>query len=472
MSKASMPGYADLRSIMTALAGLLAAAAVVVAGSPSARAQDESFAASYITPFPTGDVYQVVVIGDWLAEGVLEGLVESMGSDARLQIQRKRWPLMTMLRAEHAEDMRAFEQRLGEETVHVAIVMLGAQDRVSVRTQSGKRAPVGAEEWRKIYAARVDKLMKLLKQAKVAVYWVGMPVVRRTDANEDVQVQNEVFRERAYLNGIKFIDSYAGFADEQGGYSAHGPDVTGKSRLLRADDGIHFTDAGNRKLAYFVERELTRDLTQARSERSIPLAGSEAEQARISPAKPTPGPPGSDAGAAAANKWGASVSRPTAPGSAPGDQSADSSTISLRTVDAAGKEQVLDIEILRPAIPASIVAHVARRESPDKPSAMGDQLTDQIASGLTVMSSITPASSGTGPAKLKASPTQTPYFRVLVKGERPLPRKGRADDHGWPRHEEPSAPATTGAVEQPTPPPAATGGQPAAPAARAPQPRG
>lgn len=435
-----------------ALVVLLVAAWLVAPPAPAARAQDEGLATSYITPFPTGDVYQVVVIGDWLAEGVLDGLVESMGSDARLQIQRKRWSLMTLLRAEHADEIRSFEQRLKKDNVHVAIVMLGVQDRTSVRTPSGKRAPVGSEEWKDIYAARVDKLMKTLKQAGVAVYWVGMPVVRRTDANEDVQVQNEVFRERAYLNGIRFIDSYAGFADEQGGYSAHGPDVTGKPRLLRDDDGIHFTEAGNQKLAHFVERELSRDLTQAKNERSIPLAGSESEQARISPVKAPAAANQGDAAAAAAKgvAWGSAVIRPP-PGLAVGEQKADNSKIVLKTTGALGREEVLTIEIVRPAIPASIIAHVARRESPDKPSAMGDQLADQIASGMTVLSSITPASEGGALAKRKLSPAQTPYFRVLVKGERPAPRTGRADDHTWPRFEELTGPAAVRPKAEPLP---------------------
>ena len=44
-----------------------------------------------------------------------------------------------------------------------------------------------------------------------------------------------------------------------------------------------FTYAGNRKLALFVEQEIKRDLTQAKAERAIPLAGNELEQKRIAP---------------------------------------------------------------------------------------------------------------------------------------------------------------------------------------------
>ena len=40
--------------------------------------------------------------------------------------------------------------------------------------------------------------------------------------------------------------------------------------LLREQDGVHFTTAGYRKLAHFVERELKRDIAQARQDRAVP----------------------------------------------------------------------------------------------------------------------------------------------------------------------------------------------------------
>ena len=103
---------------------------------------------------------------------------------------------------------------------------------------------------------------------------------------------NDVIRERAYLNGYKYIDAYQGFTDENGGYSAYGPDLEGAIRLLRLRDGVNFTDAGNRKLAHFVEKELRSDLIQAKSNRNVPLLGAEAEQAKINPdnAVKTPAP--------------------------------------------------------------------------------------------------------------------------------------------------------------------------------------
>jgi hypothetical protein len=444
--------------LLTLLVGIVAAAGPL-------NAEEEGFGGSFLTPFPHGDIYSVLAVGDDYAEGLVEGLTEAFFGDARLQVRPKRALINGLMRPDFAEKLVAFEEDLKREPVNVAVVMLGAWDRVSIRDADGKRVGVGTPAWRKEYAERGDRLMKALKRQNVSVYWVGLPAAARPDHSEDSQMMNEVIRERVYLNGMKYIDAYAGFADENGGYDAWGPDVTGKIVRLRYGDGVSFTPAGNRKLAHFVERELKRDLSQAKANRSIPLAGAEEEQAKINPdkaklaepaaaggAKPGEGAQGgADGGAPAQAAHGAQQAAGAA--GSEGEQKADNGKISLRTANAAGREEVVTLDILRPAISASVVALVTRRESADKPSQMGAVLLDQIAGGLTVMSSVTPAAGGSGQgAAPRMSAAQTPYYRVMFKGERLTPKRGRADDVSWPR--------TDKAAEAPAPknaPPHETG---------------
>ena len=158
--------------------------------------------------------------------------------------------------------------------------MLGAQDRYNV----GRAAPPASRATGATTTPPASTgVMKTLRKGGRAVYWVGLPNMRRWQDNERAQLMNDVFRERAYLNGVRYIDAYASFIDEGGGYSDYGPDVTGKVARLRDTDGVHFTDIGYRKLAHFVERELRRDIAQAKDERAVPLAGDASEQARVNP---------------------------------------------------------------------------------------------------------------------------------------------------------------------------------------------
>ncbi len=430
-----------MQKLRTILAVTLALLAMCTLALPPAYAAEEDQGASFITPFPDGDVYQVSVIGDGFADGLLSGLIDALGTDARLAIQKKAREVQGVMISDIEAKMHDLEEAIAKEPMSVAIVMVGEDDRVALKGSKGSKIAIGSADWRTEYTRRIDRLMKAVKHKNAAVYWVGLPNFSRTEANEHAQIMNEVMRERAYLNGFKFIDVYASFADESGGYSAYGPDLAGKIRVLREGDGVHFTDAGNRKLAHFVEKELRRDLTQAKNDRTVPLLGTDTEQAKINPEKaavaavalsaaaPSAGAPGG----ARADPPGVKIIRAEGPPGAPpsadpsGDQKADNGKISFKLAGSGGREETQTVEILRPAIPASVVALMARRESAGQ---LGDMIVDQIAGGLTLMSSITPAGNK---ARGKLSPAQAPYFRLLVKGERLNPKPGRADDVAWPK---------------------------------------
>jgi hypothetical protein len=49
-----------------------------------------------------------------------------------------------------------------------------------------------------------------------------------------------------------------GFVDEDGRFVQYGPDVEGQTRRLRSADGAYFTQAGAKKLAHYVQREIER----------------------------------------------------------------------------------------------------------------------------------------------------------------------------------------------------------------------
>jgi hypothetical protein len=436
-------------SRMRALFALLAMLLAVLAGPVAA--QEGPSGGSYITPFPEGDTYKLQAFGDTFAEGLLVGLIEALADDTRVQIQRKHRAMVGLARPEFEDDLRLEE--ITRDPLHIAVVMIGLNDRFHIRSGPRDRIILGTPEWREEYGKRVDRFIKALKKRNAAVYWVGQPIMRRPDINEPVQVMNDIVREKAYLNGVKYIDIIPHFADEAGNYAPFGPDITGKPRQMRDYEGVLFSWPGYRKLAHFVEREIRRDLTQARSERSIPLAGAESEQKRIAPLRPTP---------AGEQDWKGTVTsaRPaarTGPASGPesrGEQKADNGRIALKIVNAAGRDETVTLDLPRPAIPAAVVQLITRKDTGEKPSNMGEVLADDVGGGLVVLSSVTPVTSTAG-APRRASPDQ-PFYQVWIKGERLTPRPGRSDDVNWPRSDpevavappprRPARPARQGAV--------------------------
>ena len=105
--------------------------------------------------------------------------------------------------------------------------------------------------------------------------------MRGQQLNDNMNKLNDLFREKAHVNSIKFTDTWNGFVDQYGNYSPFGPNLDGRVARLRDKDGIRFTRSGYRKLADYVAREIRRDLINARSERNVPLAGNKVEQGAI-----------------------------------------------------------------------------------------------------------------------------------------------------------------------------------------------
>jgi hypothetical protein len=115
-----------------------------------------------------------------------------------------------------------------------------------------------SEKWGELYSRRVDEMIGVLKSRNVPVFWIGLPAVRGSRATSEMVYLNDLYRGRAEKAGITYIDVWDGFVDESGNYNNYGPDVEGQTRRLRSGDGAHFTRAGARKLAHYVEREIRR----------------------------------------------------------------------------------------------------------------------------------------------------------------------------------------------------------------------
>jgi hypothetical protein len=398
------------------MAGLLLGLAPVLAQQGTAPVQR-----SYINPFPNGDRYRVVVLGDSLGEGLWTGLYRAFEEDTNLEFIQRSKPSTGFARNNSYDWNKELANLLKTDTYQIAIVMFGASDAQPIR--SGKDwLKVGSEGWRQIYSERVEAFIKQLRAANIAVYWVGLPIMRSPAQNADAEALNDVFREKAFINGAKFVDTWNGFTDEAGRYSPYGPDMTGQVKRLRADDGVHFTMRGYLKLAHFVDKDLRSDLNLAKIERNIPLAGNEEEQAKVM---------GRDVVAAPSDtpQQAAPVIDPLAPeaGAEP-EQAQGGDAPELQ------ESSVGEVSVVRPAIDQTL--QVAQSLSPQASPAAGsdtEMITSELGNGLTAVATL---SSVADPSLASSRPrlplSQRPYYKVLIKGEQLKPKSGRADDFAWP----------------------------------------
>lgn len=391
--------------------------------SPAAAQSPGLVSSSYITPFPETDRYQAHVIGDWLAGGLASGLEDAFKQDGTIQFISSTRGSSGLIRQ---YDWTAEAERMVKDgPVHVVIIMMGVNDARSIRVGKARYQP-GTPEWREEYTKEAEKLIKAFRAANVAVYWVSLPAMSNSNLNNAIETMNDAVRQAAYLNGAKFIDTWSGFTDQTGGYSSFGADLTGQTKRLRNGDGVGFTAAGNRKLAYYVEIVLKRDLALARQQRTIPLAGDEEEQSRVVPKLARLEKPGDDNSGPDEGSPAPSEGQADAPAGDSGSGPAGNTPDNAGPEQPAGAEQ--SIAAVRPQ-PLPIRQDQAAFASAIAPS---DIILGELDSGLTSIAVISPLNDVSfRDAQRRIPLSERLYFKVFSKGDALPPKEGRADDFVW-----------------------------------------
>lgn len=248
----------------------------------------------------------VLVLGDSMADWLGYGLDDAYSEQPDMGVIRKHKTVSGLLRyqpkGDPADWAAAAKGILATEKPDAIVVMLGLSDRIAIREpdkadKKGKLRPDGTSEptspaddsdqdiadpgsiaapergarnaaggvadfrddrWGELYSKKIEEMIAVVKASGVPVLWVGLPAVRGTKATSDMLYLNSLYRDAAGKAGITYVDVWDGFVDEGGRFLQQGPDFEGQIRRLRSYDGVYFTRAGARKLAHYVEREITR----------------------------------------------------------------------------------------------------------------------------------------------------------------------------------------------------------------------
>ena len=145
------------------------------------------------------------------------------------------------------------------------------------------------ERWVELYAKKIEEMIGVLKSKGVPVLWVGLPAIRGPKGTSDMLFLDALYRDAAGKAGITYVDVWDGFVDEAGRFLQKGPDFEGQIRQLRTSDGIFLTRPGARKLAHYVEREVTRLLASRSGPIALPIEPATPD-ANAVPGQPAPRP--------------------------------------------------------------------------------------------------------------------------------------------------------------------------------------
>ena len=221
------------------------------------------------------DARVILVVGDFLAGGLAEGLATAFSENPDVRIIDRSNGSSGLVRQDFYDWPAKIDELIGEDKPAAIIVMIGANDRQEMVVDE-VRESVRSENWNKGYAERADKLAKVISNRKIPFLWVGAPPFKSSNMMQDMLAFNEKYRAAATATGGEFVDIWDGFVDEKGAYISNGPDLNGQPARLRANDGINFARPGKRKIAFYAERPLHKILGTDPSS----LAGAALAQAR------------------------------------------------------------------------------------------------------------------------------------------------------------------------------------------------
>ena len=208
------------------------------------------------------DARKVLVIGDFVASGIGDGLTEAFAEMPGIAIEARTNGSSGLVRQDYHNWETELPALIDEIKPAAVVLSLGANDR-QMMTIGGSKEKFRSEAWTKEYERRVATLSSGVQEKKVPLLWVGMPAFQTASMTADMSAFNTVYRSAAEKTGGTFIDIWDGFVDENGKFVVTGSDINGQQVRLRGSDGVSMTKAGKRKMAFYVEKEIRRLLGDA-----------------------------------------------------------------------------------------------------------------------------------------------------------------------------------------------------------------
>lgn len=318
---------ANLPSITSSTTSLVETLPPPIQDPAPAEAADMAPIPDVVPEKRTGPL-NVHVFGDSLGDGIWAGLYRKLPKADGYKVTKHSRVSTGLVRKDFYNWSKAVRQIVAKHRVDVAVVMIGTNDRQTI--VEGGRHALRSPGWEAIYKARIDDMTQVLKDEGAEVFWVELPAMRSPRFGRDMKYFNTLFEDRAAANGITYVPTWQRTLGSNGKYSAYGLDDKGRKRLMRTNDGIHFTMRGYVKMAGFVTTAMEE---AARMEEVGPIVELPVEPVAVAPlidpitgatitAPLAPAPP---APLAPDQPVAPSVDQPAAP-DAPGDQSAVSGT--------------------------------------------------------------------------------------------------------------------------------------------------
>jgi len=199
---------------------------------------------------------RVWVSGDSMVEQVGDALINTSDSIKAMKVKMQSKINSGLCRPDYYDWPTVMKEAMATYDSQVSVVMFGGNDMQGL-VENGKALTAWSPEWTKAYGGRVGQVIEILSANGGHVYWVAAPTMRAEQDARWAFDLNKIYRDVcSRYPQATYVDAWKLFSDEDGNYAAYLKDGSGRSRLVREPDGIHFTLAGGDRVAAEILKEL------------------------------------------------------------------------------------------------------------------------------------------------------------------------------------------------------------------------
>jgi hypothetical protein len=192
---------------------------------------------------------RVLMVGDSLLPYIANGMVKISQPLPDLDIKYVSKTSTGLINTKKFDWFTTVRALVAQYRPDVTVAIFGANDRLPIQS-GGKVFRVLSPEWQAEYGRKVGDIMDIANRAGARVVWIGLPIMRASDFNSTCRSLNVITSGACAVHpNAVFLDTWRLFSDSNGNYSAYLVDASGRQKLMRAPDGIHFTPTGGDRVA-------------------------------------------------------------------------------------------------------------------------------------------------------------------------------------------------------------------------------
>lgn len=192
---------------------------------------------------------KILFCGDSLAQGMFLSLNGVLRRRSNLRIVNGTLHATGVTRSDEHDWPTAARDLVARNRPNLVIFWIGANDfRPLVVREQRTRFAFGTQGFADGYARRVAEMVTPAIASGARVVWFGLPNMRNAQFADAAKQLNDIQANAVVTAGGVWIPTWDATSDPQGRFL---PSVTldRGARAFRAEDGVHFTDWGYRRIA-------------------------------------------------------------------------------------------------------------------------------------------------------------------------------------------------------------------------------